>query len=94
MKNSQILGMIKTMMRDHMARSKKRYRNMVGATTENDNLVKSNKTHVATAAETKEHLAAARKKEVRNGYIKIAVVLVLTIVVIAVIVYALQRLFL
>ncbi|MDP5076992.1 MAG: hypothetical protein NWQ19_02805 [Nonlabens sp.] len=87
------LAMIKMMLQQRAARSKKRFHDI--ARTEhfyNDAEVR-HEYSPEQVAHTKEHFAQQRKKEVRSGYIKIIVVLVLTILIVAAIVYAMQHLF-
>lgn len=87
------LAMIKMMLQQRVARSKKRFHDI--ARTEHfykDALARREHTPEEVAS-TVAHFAQERKKEVRSGYIKIAIVLILTLVIVVAIVYALQHLF-
>lgn len=87
------LAMIKMMLQQRAARSKKRFHDIARTEHFYKNDEKQREHTPEQVAATKAHFAQERKKEVRSGYIKIAIVLVLTIFIVAAIVYAMQHLF-
>lgn len=87
------LAMIKMMMQQRAARSKKRFHDIARTEQFYKDAEVRHEYSPEQVANTKAHFAQQRKKEIRSGYIKIVIVLVLTIFIVAAIVYAMQHLF-